>query len=69
MTLQCLQDFMVVIFRATDHLSQRQLSTGLKTAHLGATPILPLTEYQELELGKVYFNQRVLLLVLVHAQV
>ena len=69
MTLPYLQDFMVVIFRATDHLSQRHLSTRLKTAHLGATPILALTEYQELELGKVYFNRRVPLLVLVHARV
>ena len=68
MTLRCLQDFMVVIFRATDHLSQRPSSTRVKTVHLGATPILPLTEYQELELGKMYFNQRVPLF-LVHLHV
>ena len=45
------------------------LEYSFEDCSFGGHTILPLTEYQELELGKVYFNQRVLLLVLVHAQV
>ena len=68
-TLRCLQNFKVVIFRAADHLSQRHLSACLKNAHLGATPRLPLTEYQELGLGNMYFNQHISQLILVHPRV